>query len=557
MTNPLRAKFAAHSLWAFPLLFTLAAMAVQVHVGAYATDRGQTGDEAAHFVTSLMLADYLGHLGNPIAFAKDYYVHLPRVAIGHWPPFFEMLQGLAFVLFGGSNAVAMALQAVIAGLMAGLPAALMARPQNILAGLLTGLIILLSQNILFLLDTDMADNLLGLLVFLSAWTWSIFYARPSAMTAAGFVAAMAAAILTKGTAIGLLALPPAYLLVKGDIGFFFRRRTLLAMVAILLFTAPWYVATYRLASQGWNYSWGAFTLVAAPFFAKALFADFGVPNLVGFGLGVVRALRRRSGAIDMAAFAVTAMVQFLFILIAPADLQSRYLVPVYPCAAMVAVWGLWSLTEVIFPRPAFAGSMTGYRPGSPADVLRTRGSRARAVFPIILVSVLVLLSIWQGFAPPHVESFWTGDAFARIAPRRNPLVLVSGGARFEGAMIATAAAADRGRFFYILRASKLLSSSDFMGNGYRQRFSSEADLKYWLLQNQIGWIVTDTSPDSMRYDHNVMLLTLMKNDAHDFRPVWQGARDDGNITVFQTEAAAAPPRNPAPLLAQQAPSGVP
>src|SRR5579872_778529 len=124
MANPSHHKAAIHAgyfMVGLPVLFTLAALLVQLHVGAYATDRGQTGDEAAHFVTSLMLTDYLRHLGNPIAFAKSYYVHLPRVAIGHWPPFFEMLQALAFAIFGGTNQVAMALQAVIAGLLAGLP----------------------------------------------------------------------------------------------------------------------------------------------------------------------------------------------------------------------------------------------------------------------------------------------------------------------------------------------------------------------------------------------------------------------------------------------------
>ena len=53
------------------------------------------------------------------------------------------------------------------------------------------------------------------------------------------------------------------------------------------------------------------------------------------------------------------------------------------------------------------------------------------------------------------------DTFGRIADAHaaNPFILVSGGPRFEGAMIATAAQGDRGRFFYVLRASKLLSSS--------------------------------------------------------------------------------------------------
>lgn len=539
MANPPNQKAAIRAgyvLAGFPAAFALAALLVQFQVGAYATDRGQTGDEAAHFVTSLMLVDYLRHLGtNPIAFARDYYAHLPRVAFGHWPPFFELLQTLTFAIFGGTNTVAMALQAAIAGLLAGLPAALMARRHGLAAGILTGLVILCGRFVLFLIDTAMADNLLGLLVFLSAWSWSRFYARPSPWSAAAFAAAVTAAILTKGSAIGLLALPLVYVTIRRDWGFLLRRWTVIAFAVILVLTIPWYAATYRMAATGWNYSWGNYTLVAAPYFAKALFSDFGIPCTLGFLFGAARAIRRRDAAgPDMTAFAATAFVQFLFILLVPVDLQLRYLVPFYPCAAMVAVWGLWGFFETVLParsrRPALAGALT---------------------------TILVLLSIWQSFSAPHVESFRTRQAFAHIAPTKNPFILVSGSARFEGAMIATVAQADRGRFYYVLRASMLLSSSSFTGTGYRQRFAGAADLKAWLVENQIGWIVIDSSPESMGFGHNGLLLAAAKNDPGSFRAVWKSVRPDGTITVFEMPASVAPPRHPDKLLAELVPSGVP
>lgn len=124
-------------------------------------------------------------------------------------------------------------------------------------------------------------------------------------------------------------------------------------------------------------------------------------------------------------------------------------------------------------------------------------------------------------------------------------------------MIATVAQGDRGRFFYALRASKLLSSSSFMGGDYRPRFASSAALKAWLAENQIGWIVIDNSPDSMRYGHNAMLLAVMTGDPRMFRPVWRGARADGTTTLFETPASSVMPQHKDALLAEQAPSGVP
>src|ERR1700690_1862442 len=84
-------------LLAFAALFIALAAAVQLAIGAYATDRGLTNDEAAHFVNSLLILDYLRQapLANPLAFATDYYTHLPRVSIGHWPPGFYVVQAAA------------------------------------------------------------------------------------------------------------------------------------------------------------------------------------------------------------------------------------------------------------------------------------------------------------------------------------------------------------------------------------------------------------------------------------------------------------------------------
>jgi hypothetical protein len=108
-----------------------------------------------------------------------------------------------------------------------------------------------------------------------------------------------------------------------------------------------------------------------------------------------------------------------------------------------------------------------------------------------------------------------------------------------------------------LRASKLLSSSSFMGNGYRPRFDRPAQMKAWLLRNRIGWIVIDTSADSMRYSHNRMLFSLLLADPKDFRVRWWGMRKDGATAVFSTPASGVRPTHDREILAEQAPSGVP
>ena len=427
----------------FVAAFIAACLIIQFLVGAFATDRGQTADEAAHFVTSLMVSDYIRHLDqNPIAFAKSYYAHLPKIGMGHWPPFFELLQSFVFDLFGGTNAVAMVLQAVIGGLLAGLPAALMSRHFGYILGAITGLIILCSPNIMFLIDTDMADNLLGLLVFLSTYAWSRFYQERSAKWAAVLAITMSAAILTKGSAYGLLLLPVIYVSLKRNWRFLFEQKTILTFGAILVVTVPWYVATYRLAAGGFVYSWGwTYSSTALVAFAKSVLSDFGLPGTIGFLSAAVFLVRSPdTGTIDIAAYAVSSFAMFIFISIVPADLAPRYLIPTYACGSIVAVWGIWRLLQSIVP------GLT----------------RHPIALQVLDGDIGVCCQSVQTFQLPHVESFHAQAIVDQIlrSKTKNPLILISGSSRFEGAIIASLAQTDRDHVFYALRGAQTLLAAE-------------------------------------------------------------------------------------------------
>ena len=101
----------------FALLFVAVTLFLQHCTGGFAADRGNHADEAAHYVSSIAIADYLASgLGSrPVAFFINYYAHFPKVAIGHWPPFFEFLQAIVILLFGANAVTALGLQAAIAG----------------------------------------------------------------------------------------------------------------------------------------------------------------------------------------------------------------------------------------------------------------------------------------------------------------------------------------------------------------------------------------------------------------------------------------------------------
>lgn len=67
---------------------------LQARGGAFRSEFSAHPDESAHYVTGLMVREYVaaGAPQPPVQFAQDYYVHYPKVAIGHWPPVFYVLQ---------------------------------------------------------------------------------------------------------------------------------------------------------------------------------------------------------------------------------------------------------------------------------------------------------------------------------------------------------------------------------------------------------------------------------------------------------------------------------
>ena len=103
------------------LLVLLAAVAVHVRLGIHIWPGNLVGsDETAHFVTGVMVRDYLHHVldTSPLGFVESFYVRFPRVAIGHWPPAYYGLQGIWYEAFGVSLGSSRWLSALILAALA-------------------------------------------------------------------------------------------------------------------------------------------------------------------------------------------------------------------------------------------------------------------------------------------------------------------------------------------------------------------------------------------------------------------------------------------------------
>ncbi len=482
-------RAAARAALVYVAAFIAVAVLVQLQVGAYASDRGLTNDEAAHFVNSLLVLDYLRQepLGSPLAFARDYYAHFPRVSIGHWPPMFYLLQAAVFALAGRSSAAALALQAVLAGLAAGTVAVLVHVRLGRSAALASGLMVLASPILLFLLDAVMLDTVMALLVCWAALWWAAFARRPGIGPAAGFAACSVLAILTKGDGFGLALLPLVHAAVLRSLRLLLRWQAWAAAAAVALFALPWHLATFHMQASGFNYGFGwDYTGRALPAYAAALVGALGLVGTTGLAAGLWQAVQaggqRAAADQTLAALASAVVAMGCFTLIAPADISPRYLVALVPCAVFVSAIGLARLVAPLTVRHA--------------------GTVVAAV--LALNAALVLR--W-----PHVAPFGMQTVARRILDDRpgNPLVLVAGSTRAEGALIAAFDELDPKRTHYVLRGTQQLASGNLMGSRYQTRFADAAAAAAWLDGSGIGWVVADVSPDAAALEHDRQLVPAL------------------------------------------------
>ena len=483
--------------WPFLLLcalFSACGIGIQQSIGVYATDRSLTGDEASHFVNSTLILDYFREylFKNPLKYAALYYSHLPRVSIGHWPPGFYILQAAAFALTGRSSAVAIALQALIGGVACGGVAEIVRRRIGWAAGLATGLVVLASPTLMFLLGAVMLDTALGVWFIGAALCWAEFTRSPRLRWAALFVVCAIGTITTKGNGLALAFVPIFHAILTRNLRPLLDWRALLTAAIIGIVGSPWYLFTFKMVSEGFAYKWGwDYTSQALPGYAVGILNNIGVICIIGFFIGVARIFPRNVTAIVDHKIAAMASVTFsiiMFQLIVPSEITPRYLVPLVPCTAIVSAVGIESFLRLIATRWQ----------------IRHGSWISGTVMGILLLNAALIARL------PHSSQMHMINISKQLlqCDGDNKLVMVGGALRAQGALISAFAELDLAHRYYILRADQILATSNMMGTQYHTRFADVTDVKNWLADSGIGWLVLDTSKEGAAMAHNLQLLAL-------------------------------------------------
>jgi hypothetical protein len=471
--------------WLAAAILLAAVFGLQWATGAYAADFGRYPDEPSHFVTGLMVAEYLrAPTADPMGFAEQYYLHYPKVGIGQWPPLLYALEGAWFLVWGGTRGAALALHGLLAAVFLFSIYAAARTRATFLVSLAAPCLLLCTPPMMRSATMIMADTLTACLLLAACAPFASYLRRPRLTASLSFGLLLAAAMLTKGSALPLVAVPALSLLFTRRFYLLRRLDFWLSWLPLLLFAAPWYLFALRFDSP--NY---AGVGVGNASLSLQLYG-FGFTLLALAAAAAVAFLPRRAPDSAVLLSLVAAFVA------APAAIaafnESRHYLPAAGACAILAAW--W--------------------------IAERRRPALWAAAALALLLALDLRSL-------HYDPARFAPLAARLTP--GAVVLVSGSGRSEGALIAAFAAREPRPSTLVLRASRLLAHSDWNGKRYRLLVASPTEVRAQLQNWGVDYVVQDSNGPA---PHDETLRAALAG--------WRLSHAPGGLLL------AAPPRPSAP-----------
>lgn len=478
-------------------LLTVAVGALAV-INAQAFRAGFSGaDEPSHFLNGYFISCYLrDHFGsNPLAFATDFYIHYPKISIGHWPPAYYGFLGLVFLVLPPTYTAIFALNVLVSALPAIGVAAALVRLSGRAAAFAGALIyalapLTLEGHVMFMADQPLAACLLA-----ATALWIAYAQKPGWALALAFAAASTVAVLIKGNGWVAVLIPLFHSALTGNWRRLLSVRLVVAAALAAAIVVPWYLVTAKIAADGFNYQAGA--AYAAMAFADNLVFLANNISWAGMGLAVyaiVAEFRDRaaspvrwtivSGAISL--ILATLTLQSLV----PVAIVDRYMAPALPAMIVLAVLGGIRLVALV------------------------RGARA-ASWRAAGAAALFALMAWPGVYHLFERDAKADVGVVRISERlssgtRAAVTLIDGTSGYEGAFIAAMAVHDPLLKRYVVRASKLLADSNFMGTVYKLRFPDPDGVLSELRRLGVQHVVVVRADDSAAFPHSTQLRDALR-----------------------------------------------
>ena len=465
---------------ALVLIFALTLL-VQWFSGAYSQELGSYPDEAAHYVSGLMVHDFLlsGSWLDPIKFADTYYLHYPKMAIGHWGPVFYFVQGMWEIVFGTSRESVLLLLATISATLALCVYRQACRWIPPSAALIITVSLILNPQVQRFTAAVMTEQLSSLFIFVAACSYGRFLARPSWRNSALFCGFSILALLTKGNGLILALLPPLAILIGRHWSVLRTWQFWFPCAAVGVICAPWYLLTLDMQRNGLAEESFSLQFVqeAIPFYGYHLLRITGVLILTFAGLGVISYATTKEG--DSLRAMMTSMLSlvvaiYVFHCLVPCGLEKRHLVVAMPPLLVCSAVGIhWTLQRLKQNQPSTALALM-------LALLITVGT------PICHGILIYQKANYRGFSQVVEEL----NAESRFA---DSVFLISSNAEGEGTFISEVAMRDHRPNRVVLRASKCLVSKSWSGEIDYVRFQNTEQLMSWIQDVPVGIVVVDTT----------------------------------------------------------------
>ena len=463
-----------------PCSFLVLVVLLQWLGGAYRNEFAGYPDEGAHYITGLMVRDYVANhrLVSLRAFAENYYLHYPKVAIGHWPPFFYMVQAAWTLIFPVSRSSVLVLMALITAVMAFALYRSLEAEFGAVLGITAAVFLIALPLVQSYSGMVMADTLVALLSFCAALSFARFAESLRWQYAAWFGVLAAATILTKGTGVALALVPPLVVLFTKRWELIRRGAFWLPLAIVVPLCAPWYWLTRNMLPNTWEqpepgwrfvghalhfYGWHSLRIIGLTFLALAA---------LGFAVELI-APRRAEVKSKWAALGALLLATALLVVVVPAGLEERFLIPAVPAVLAFAIAGLDFLAHNILPQ-------------------RWNLQLRR----LALLAPLVALFFLRTFSIPRDVSFGLAPVaeYVLSQPQLNKAVLlISSDVTGDSMFISELAMREARPGHYVLRATKVLCDCSWLGDEQKALYPTPDSLMGYLDHSPVQIVIDDES----------------------------------------------------------------
>ena len=458
-------------------------------------------DEPAHFLNGYFVSNYLQtHAGaNPMAYAVEYYLHYPKISIGHWPPAYYGMLGVLFLALPPSPEMAFAINLIVAALPAAMMALALASltgPRTAIAGcLLYALTPLAVESQAFF----MLDQALTACCMAATLAWLGYLRQPGWRRALLFSGLCTVAVLIKGNGWLIVLMPLFHMLLARGWRVLTKPHLYVAAALAGAIIIPWYWLTSSISADGFNYRAGwPYALHALSANLRTLLYSLGYVSVPLVVAGVAMEYRQRQSmptrwatvSAGLALILATLTLQSLV----PADIDDRYLAPALPAYAALAMLGLFHCCSA--------------------------AGRA-ATLPIAMLLMLAMLAPGAVHLANRVPKVDLRAAEIEPAGTLSPptVWVIDGSSGAEGAVIAHLAVHDPALRHYAVRASKLLAASDFMGARYELKYTDAHAVLDELMRLGVQYVVLVRLNNEAPFPHSAQLSAAMQLPDAPFRRV--------------------------------------